>query len=78
MGGDQLPLKVRKAAPSKHLTCASNINKFHPKDKIVTLFRSTIMFYGTDNILWNILHIQVKCGEYFVENCQSHITLLWV
>ena len=30
---------------------------------------------------WNIFgssHIQYECGEYYVEHCQSHITLLWI
>ena len=31
---------------------------------------------GTDNILWNILHIQLECGKYFGKYCQSQITLL--
>ena len=44
----------------------------------ITLFRSITMFYGTDSIMWNILHSQYECGEYSIEYCQSHITLLWI
>ena len=29
-------------------------------------------------ILPNIIHSQTECGEYFVEYCQSHRTLLWI
>ena len=36
------------------------------------------MFCGTDNGLHNILHIQTKCEEYFIEYYHSHITLLWI
>ena len=38
------------------------------------------MFCGTDIIMQNILHIQWEYEEYFVEYCQSHITLLrfWI
>jgi hypothetical protein len=43
----------------------------------ITLFRLIAMLCGTDSIMWNIPHIQVECEEYFEENCQSHITLLW-
>ena len=32
---------------------------------VITLFRIITMFYGTDNILWNIPHIQYECEEYF-------------
>ena len=44
----------------------------------ITLFRSIIMFYGTDIILQNILHIHIECRKYSMEYCQSHITLLWI
>ena len=43
-----------------------------------TLFRSITVFCGTDMVLWNILHIQTKCGEHSVDNRHSHITLLWI
>jgi hypothetical protein len=36
------------------------------------------MFYGTDNILQMIPHIQCECEEYSPKYCQSHITLLWI
>ena len=36
------------------------------------------MLRGTDNFLQNILRIQYEYGEYFMEYCQSHITLLWI
>lgn len=40
------------------------------------------MLSGTDNIPWNIRiyipHIQFEYGEYFMENYQSHKTMLWV
>ena len=39
------------------------------------------MLYGTDNFSQDILgnfHIQIECGEYSVEYCQSHGTLLWI
>ena len=42
----------------------------------ITLFRSMTMFCGIDIIMWNISHIQTKCGEYFAKYCQSHRTLL--
>ena len=44
----------------------------------VTLFKSIRVLCGTDNIIWNIPHIQFECGEYYVEYCQPHITLLWI
>ena len=31
---------------------------------VITLFRSITMFYGTNNIPWDILHNRSKCGEY--------------
>ena len=40
--------------------------------------RSITRFCWTSNILQNILHIQSECGEYSIEYCQSHITLLWI
>ena len=30
----------------------------------ITLFRPIALFCGTENIMWNILHIQPQCGEY--------------
>ena len=33
------------------------------------------MLCGTDNMFQNILHIQSKCQECFVEYCQSHIVM---
>jgi hypothetical protein len=37
------------------------------------------MFCGTNNIMWNIPHIQPEyCEEYSIEYCQSHKTMLWV
>ena len=45
---------------------------------IITLFRSITMYSGTNNILWNIPHVQSKCREYFIIYCQSHRTLLWI
>ena len=44
----------------------------------ITLFRSITMLCGTDNILWNILHIQTECGESSAKYCQSHQKLLWI
>ena len=32
--------------------------------KPITLLRSITMFYGIDIILWSILHVQSKYGEY--------------
>ena len=29
----------------------------------ITLFRSIIIFRGTDNIMWNIPHIQSECDN---------------
>ena len=37
----------------------------------ITLFRSMIMFCGTDIILWNIFHMQYECGERFALCQQS-------
>ena len=44
----------------------------------ITLFKSITMLCGIDNILWNILHIQIECGKYFAEYCQSHRRLLCI
>ena len=44
----------------------------------ITLFTSITMFYGTNNISLDILHIQSNCGEYPMKHCQSHRTLLWI
>jgi hypothetical protein len=42
------------------------------------LFRSITLLCGIDKIPQKIPHIQIEYGEYFVEYCQSHITLLWM
>ena len=34
---------------------------------VITLFRGIIVFCGTDNILWNIVHIQIKWEEYSIK-----------
>jgi hypothetical protein len=34
------------------------------------------MLYGIDNILHNIPHIPIECGEYYVEYFQSHKTFV--
>jgi hypothetical protein len=44
--------------------------------RFITLFKSITMLCGTDNILQNIYHIQSECGEYSIEYCQFHRTLL--
>jgi hypothetical protein len=44
----------------------------------ITLFRPTVVFYGTNSTLQNTPHIQLEYVEYFIEFCQSHRTLLWV
>ena len=36
------------------------------------------MLCGTNNIPWNIPHIQKESGEYSMEYCQTHITRLWI
>jgi hypothetical protein len=55
-----------------------NFNMFSAcRIKHITLFRATTLFCRIDNIMWNILHIQTEYGEYYVEYCQSRITLLW-
>ena len=41
----------------------------------ITLFKSMIVFCGTDNISQNISRIQIECGEYYVEYCQSLLAL---
>ena len=46
--------------------------------RVITLFKAITVFYGTDNILQNINHIETKCEEYFVNLCQSDKTLLWL
>ena len=43
---------------------------------LIILFKAITVFYGIDNIQQRILHISTECGEYFVEYCQSRITLL--
>ena len=47
----------------------------------IPLFKSITLFCETYNILWNILHIQTKCGniwKYFVKYCWSHKPLLQI
>ena len=52
----------------------------------VTLFSPIVVFCGTYNILWNILHIHDECDEYEIYGlceCQyvqysSHSTWMWV
>jgi hypothetical protein len=44
----------------------------------ITLFGPIAVFNGTNNILWNIPHIEIECEEYYAKYCQSHKTLLWV
>ena len=38
---------------------------------------SITMFCGTKSISRNISYTRIECGEYSMENCQSHRTLLW-
>ena len=45
-------------------------------ETFITLFRAIIMFCQTDNIIWNIPHIQSGCGEYSAKYCQSRRTML--
>ena len=44
----------------------------------ITLFRSIVVFCGTDSNMQSIPHIQPECKECSVGYCQSNITLLWV
>ena len=44
----------------------------------MTSFIFITMFCGTDIIPQNNLHIRTRCGDYFVEYCQFHTTLLWI
>jgi hypothetical protein len=44
----------------------------------ITLFISITMFCGIDNILHNISHIHIECGEDSIGYCKSHETLLWI
>ena len=49
--------------------------------KLITLFRSITMFYGTDNIPQNISTLNLNMmndRKYSMEHCQSHQTLLWI
>ena len=42
----------------------------------MTSFKSTTLLCGTDNIPWNIPHIQIECEKYSMEYCQSQRPLL--
>ena len=44
----------------------------------ITLFRSTTLLCGTENIMWNISHMQTEHEEYFIEYFQSYGTMLWI
>ena len=33
------------------------------EESSITLFRCITMFCGSDNIKWNISHMQIECGE---------------
>ena len=44
----------------------------------ITLFRSTTMLCGTDNILWNNPQLQTEYEKYSAKYYESHITLLWI
>ena len=49
------------------------------KAKHVTLFRSIIVFCGTDNILRNIRPFSLNIKNMnSLEYCQSHITMSWI
>ena len=69
-----------KTYPSSHL---------QPRDQLeyITLFTSITMFYGIDDIPWNIIeHSQInlimnECGKYpriFYKILLVHKTLLWI
>lgn len=55
---------------------STSVNHMDIEKKVVnldiTLFRLIVMFYGTESILENILHIQAECEECSIEKCQSH------
>ena len=44
----------------------------------ITISRSITMLCGTDNIPHNIPPHSDRMWEYFMDYCQSHITLLWM
>ena len=46
------------------------------KKQVITLFKCKIVFYGTNNMLLNILYIRIKCKEYSTEYYWSRRTLL--
>ena len=56
----------------------SNSLRWFRVSHCITLFRFITMFYGTDSISWNILHIRTECGEYSMKYYQPHRTLLWI
>ena len=66
--------------PTVRMNTPESIKKKHPKDDHtdITLCRSITMFYGTDNILWNILHIQPKWWSTTVQQLLRQPTHLGV
>ena len=73
------PWPLSNTPPKRtHWGRSSVPNTFQEKLVNITLFRSITMLCGTDNIIWNILHIQFECGEFSIEYFQSCKTLLWI
>ena len=60
---------------SFYTTGSSYCINIHHLDDIIQVI--TIVC-GTDNLMKNIPHLLSEYGEYFVEYCQSHKTLLWI
>jgi hypothetical protein len=65
---------------NKYVHFETDKNMFHWNygNYNITLFTSITLFYETNNIPYDILHIQSECGEYPVKHCQSHRTLIWI
>lgn len=62
VGGGQLPLKVREVAHTKHLTYASNMNKFRLKDKIVFYFFKFNKFHDLATVeLFSLQNLKLGC-----------------
>ena len=59
---------------SKH----DSVFEWNNLSMIITLFISMIMSCGTDNIWWNIFHVQTENEEHYAKYRQSHITMLWI
>ena len=57
--------------------CSWN-NVSRPDNHDITLFRSIIVFCGTESTPRSISHFQFAYREYSVKYCPSHITLLWI